>query len=173
MTIEQVKAVDPIQDEAWMDRALEWAERARQAGEVPVGAVLVREGECLAAAGNAPISQADPTAHAEIGVLREAARRIGNYRLGGTTLYVTLEPCVMCLGALMLARIGRLVYGASDPRFGAVERLSSGQLGWVFNHHLTVTGGIRAEPSRRLLQEFFSIRRGGGSMLEAEGGTGR
>jgi tRNA(adenine34) deaminase len=159
---EQVGTGDRIQDEAWMDRALDWAKRAGRAGEVPVGAVLVREGECLAGAGNAPISQMDPTAHAEIAVLREAARRMGNYRLGGTTLYVTLEPCVMCLGALMLARIGRLVYGASDLRFGALERLSPGQLGWVFNHHLEVTGGIRADPARLLLQEFFATRRGGG-----------
>lgn len=165
--------VDRIQDEGWMDQALDWARRAGSAGEVPIGAVLVRAGECLAAAGNAPIRQTDPTAHAEIGVLREAARRVGNYRLGGTTLYVTLEPCVMCLGALMLARIERLVYGASDPRFGALERLAPGQLGWVFNHHLAVTGGVRADPSRLLLQEFFAIRRGGGSMLDREGETGR
>jgi tRNA(adenine34) deaminase len=160
---------DAARDEAWMDQALDWAEQAGQAGEVPVGAVLVRDGACLAGAGNAPIGRTDPTAHAEIIVLREAADRTGNYRLGGTTLYVTLEPCVMCLGALMLARIGRLVYAAADPRFGAIERLSPGQLGWIFNHHLEITGGVRAEPAGRLLQEFFAIRRSGRSMLEPGG----
>ena len=145
-----------------MQAALAEARLAAEAGEVPIGAVMVYEGAIIARGQNRVLRDSDPTAHAEIAVLREAARRMGNYRLGGTTLYVTLEPCVMCLGALMLARIGRLVYGASDLRFGALERLSPGQLGWVFNHHLEVTGGIRADPARLLLQEFFATRRGGG-----------
>ena len=131
-----------------------------EAGEVPVGAVLVRGGECLARAHNAPIAEHDPTAHAEIRVLRQAARLVGNYRLPGTTLYVTLEPCPMCVGAMIHARVARLVYAASDPRTGA----AGGALDLVshpsHNHRLLVTGGVEAERSAELLREFFRARRG-------------
>ncbi|MHB1544056.1 MAG: tRNA adenosine(34) deaminase TadA [Gammaproteobacteria bacterium] len=146
-------------DESWMDEALIWAKRARELGEVPVGAVLVQGDRLLAGAGNGPIGNTDPTAHAEIEVLRAGARAIGNYRLTGTTLYVSLEPCVMCLGAIMHARVARLVYGAPDPRFGALERLDPGRIGWVFNHDLVITSGIRSQEAILLLRGFFADRR--------------
>ncbi|MFO8004017.1 MAG: tRNA adenosine(34) deaminase TadA [Thioalkalivibrio sp.] len=140
--------------------ALEAAAAGGRAGEVPVGAVLIRAGECLARAHNAPIAAHDPTAHAEIRVLRQAAQAVGNYRLPGTTLYVTLEPCPMCVGAMIHARVARLVYAASDPRTGA----AGGALDLVshpsHNHRLTVTGGVEAERSAELLREFFRARRG-------------
>jgi len=142
-----------------MDEALTWAERAREEGEVPVGAVLVLGGRLLVGAGNGPIGKVDPTAHAEIEVLRAGARALGNYRLTGTTLYVSLEPCVMCLGAIMQARVARLVYGAPDSRFGAIERLDPGKIGWVFNHNLEITSGVRAEEAKLLLRGFFADRR--------------
>ncbi len=146
-------------DEAWMGEALLWAQRARNQGEVPIGAVLVQGDRVLAGAGNGSIGQVDPTAHAEIEVLRAGARVLGNYRLCGTTLYVSLEPCVMCLGAIMHARVARLVYGAPDPRFGAIERLAPGRIGWIFNHDLAIVGGIRSEEAKQLLQAFFADRR--------------
>lgn len=142
-----------------MGEALEWARRARAQNEVPVGAVLVLGERMLAGAGNGPIGNVDPTAHAEIEVLRAGARALGNYRLTGATLYVTLEPCVMCLGAIMQARITRLVYGAPDLRFGALERLAPDQIGWVFNHALEITRGVRGEEAQSLLRAFFVERR--------------
>lgn len=148
------------QDRYWMSLALEQAGRGQGKGEVPVGAVLVRDGRCLARAHNAPIGEQDPTAHAEIRVLREAARRLGNYRLPGTTLYVTLEPCPMCVGAMVHARVGRLVYGAPDPRTGA----AGGALDLVahpsHNHRIAVTGGVEAEQAASMLRDFFRLRRG-------------
>ncbi len=142
-----------------MQRALALARQAKQSGEVPVGAVLVRGDEALAEGWNRPISSNDPTAHAEIVALREAALRLRNYRLPETTLYVTLEPCVMCAGAIVHARIARVVFGASDPKSGAagsiVDLLRHPQL----NHQAIVSGGVLAEECGALLQEFFRARR--------------
>jgi tRNA(adenine34) deaminase len=149
-----------VVDRHWMAVALEEAAAGARAGEVPVGAVLVRDGVCLARAHNAPISEQDPTAHAEIRVLREGARVLGNYRLPDTTLYVTLEPCPMCVGAMIHARVARLVFAASDPRTGA----AGGALDLVshssHNHRVAVTGGIAAEEAAELLRGFFRERRG-------------
>lgn len=146
-------------DQHWMARALTLAAQAASLGEVPVGAVLVGDNELLAAAHNRPIGHHDPSAHAEILALREAAQRLGNYRLPGTTLYVTLEPCPMCAGALVHARVARVVYGAADPRSGAAGSvfalLDSPQL----NHQALVQGGVLAEPAGQLLRVFFRQRR--------------
>ena len=146
-------------DELWMRRALDLAREAGRAGEVPVGAVLVSQGEEGGAGSNAPISTCDPSAHAEIRALRAAARRLRNYRLPGCTLYATMEPCPMCAGAIVHARIERLVYGARDPRWGAdgsvFDFLQSGRL----NHRVEVVGGVLAEESAALLQAFFRERR--------------
>ena len=146
-------------DEYWMRRALELAERAQAQGEVPVGAVLVMGEDCIAEGWNRSISAHDPSAHAEITALRTAASNLQNYRLPGTTLYVTLEPCAMCAGAIVLARIKRLVYAAADPRTGAAGSvfniLQTGQL----NHRVELTGGILEQESAMLLQTFFRNRR--------------
>ncbi|MEX0729168.1 MAG: tRNA adenosine(34) deaminase TadA [Aquisalimonadaceae bacterium] len=150
-------------DHRWMQRALELARRAEAEGEVPVGAVLVRGERELACGWNHPIGAVDPTAHAEIHALRQAARAAGNYRLPGTTLYVTLEPCVMCVGAMVHARVGRLVYGASEPRTGAVESRFQLLEPDLHNHSLVVTGGVLAEQSAGMLREFFRSRRGSGA----------
>ncbi len=151
---------NPTQDLSYMREALKEALKAFEIGEVPVGAVLVSpEGEILARAHNRPISLCDPTAHAEILVLREAARRIGNYRLLGTTLYVTLEPCPMCAGALVYARVKRLVFGAWDEKSGACGSLYDLVRDPRLNHRLEVTEGVLADEARRLLQEFFRQRR--------------
>ena len=147
-------------DEKWMQVALEAALSARQLDEVPIGACLTNEnGELIASAYNRTITDCDPTAHAEILVLREAAAKIGNYRLNGATLYTTIEPCVMCAGALVNARVKRLVYGAADERFGAVEtvfRLCDSEL---LNHRIEITSGILADECRTLIQDFFRERR--------------
>lgn len=142
-----------------MRLALDEARAAGGRGEVPVGAVIVMEGRVLARGGNRTITHCDPTAHAEIIVLREAAQRAGNYRLLGANLYVTIEPCSMCAGALIQARIARLVYGADDPKGGAV-RSSLFILGHSgLNHRVEVAAGILAEESAEILQTFFSERR--------------
>jgi len=142
-----------------MRQAVELAREGEKAGEVPVGAVLVWQGEIVGEAFNAPISLSDPTGHAEMRALREAAQRLGNYRLPGSTLYVTLEPCAMCAGAILHARVARVVFGASDPKTGAaggvidlfaVERL---------NHQTSVEGGVLAEACADLLREFFQRKR--------------
>lgn len=147
-------------DADFMHAALTLAEDARQAGEVPVGAVIVRDGSIVGQGFNAPISRHDPTAHAEIQALRAAAEALGNYRLTGCTLYVTLEPCAMCAGAIMHARVARVVYGAPDPKTGAcgsvVDLFGEPRL----NHHATVEGGVLAEDCGRLLKRFFRERRG-------------
>ena len=148
-------AQDAAQDVVWMRAALGEARRAEALGEVPIGAVLVRDGEIIGRGCNRPISACDPTAHAEIEALRDAARRIGNYRLPGATMYVTVEPCLMCAGALLHARIERLAYGASAPKTGAVATLEHAPS----NHRLRVEGGILADCSARLLAEFFAARR--------------
>ncbi len=155
-------SVDPAlaRDEAFMALALEEARQAARRGEVPIGAVLVSaEGEVLARAGNSPIALHDPTAHAEILVLRAAAEKVGNYRLTDTTLYVTLEPCVMCAGALVQARVKRLVYGALDPKAGGM--VSCYQVGCdaVLNHTLEVQGGVLALEATTVLKDFFRARR--------------
>jgi tRNA(adenine34) deaminase len=147
-------------DERFIHLALEQARQGERGGEVPVGAVVVSmEGEVLAAAYNQPIALRDPSAHAEILALRQAARGAGNYRLDGATLYVTLEPCVMCAGAIVHARIGRLVFGARDLRFGGVRskfRIADSEL---LNHRVEVVEGILAVECTRQLQEFFAARR--------------
>ena len=143
-----------------MGLALEAAKTALAAGEVPVGAVLVGEGgELWARTYNRPIGLSDPTAHAEILALREGARLRGNYRLPGSSLYVTIEPCIMCLGALLHARVGRLVFGAPDLKGGACVSLYRLPQDSRFNHRLEVTGGVREAECRELVQEFFRARR--------------
>jgi tRNA(adenine34) deaminase len=147
----------------WMDQALAAAREAEAAGEVPVGAVIVGpSGELLARAANAPIAEHDPTAHAEILALRAAGRALGNYRLPGCTLYVTLEPCAMCVGALVHARIARLAYGAADPKAGACGSVFDLADGAKLNHRIEVVGGVRAEECAALLKRFFASRRGNG-----------
>ncbi len=147
-------------DEKWMRAAIECAANAKAFNEVPIGACLVGpSGEKIASAFNRTITDCDPTAHAEILVLRSAAAAAGNYRLTGTTIYTTIEPCVMCAGALVNARVARLVYGAPDERFGAVEtrfRLCDSD---VLNHRLQITSGVLAEDCRILIQDFFRMRR--------------
>lgn len=148
-------------DEHWMRLALEQARLGAAAGEVPVGAVLVQDGALLAAGYNHPIETHDPTAHAEIDVLRRAARALGNYRLGGSTLYVTIEPCTMCVGAMIHARVARLVYGAAEPRAGAVcshFRLLDTE---VYNHRISHEGGLLAAECSALMTDFFRGRRKG------------
>lgn len=142
-----------------MRRALREAERAREAGEVPVGALVVRDGEALGAGFNQPISTADPTAHAEIVALRAAARAAGNYRLTGATLYVTVEPCLMCVGALVHARIGLLVYGAPEPKAGAVASTARVHELPSLNHQIEVVSGVLEDDCRALIQRFFRERR--------------
>jgi len=145
--------------EHWMEEALALARQAMARGEVPVGAVVVRDGAIIGRGGNAPIAASDPTAHAEIAALRDAAQSLGNYRLPDCDLYVTLEPCAMCAGAILHARIRRLVFGARDPKTGAcgsiVDLFGEPRL----NHHTTVTAGIAAETCGRLLSDFFLARR--------------
>jgi tRNA(adenine34) deaminase len=146
-------------DEHFMREALAFAVRAREAGEVPVGAVIVLDNDIIATGANSPITAADPTAHAEILALRNAAAAIGNYRLSGATLYATLEPCPMCAGALVHARIARLVFGARDLRFGGVRskfRIADSDL---LNHRVEVVEGVLAADCLELLQEFFAERR--------------
>jgi len=141
-----------------MRRALEQAHAARGLGEVPIGAVLVAAGRVVAEACNQPIGQTDPTAHAEVLALRRGAAAAGNYRLPATTLYVTVEPCLMCVGALVNARVPTLVYGAAEPKFGAVSsRLALDTL--ALNHRIEVVPGVLAEECRALLVEFFRSRR--------------
>lgn len=139
--------------------ALEKAREAQAAGEVPVGAVVVKDGEIIGAGFNAPISRHDPTAHAEILALRGAAKRLGNYRLPGCVLYVTLEPCAMCVGAMLHARIERLVYGAADPKTGACGSVIDLFAEPRLNHHASLTAGVMAEECAALLREFFAAKR--------------
>ena len=145
--------------DAWMAQALAEAARAGAAGEVPIGAVVVRDGIRIAAAGNAPIGTVDPTAHAEILALRAAARAVGNYRLPDTALYVTVEPCAMCIGAALQARVATLVFGCHDPKAGAAGSLYDLATDARLNHRIAVVAGVRAEEARTLLQAFFAARR--------------
>ena len=142
-----------------MGEALALARAAGARGEVPVGAVVVRDGTLIGRGGNAPIADYDPTAHAEIAALREAAHALRNYRLPGCALYVTLEPCAMCAGAILHARISRLVFGASDPKTGACGSVTDLIAMGMLNHHTTVTRGTRADECARLLSQFFVARR--------------
>ena len=146
-------------DNYWMQQALVAAKRAQQLDEVPVGAVLVKNDELLATANNSPISLTDPTAHAEVLVLRKAAELINNYRLVGTTLYVTLEPCMMCAGAMLHARVERLVFGAYDEKTG----VAGGCFDWIQDemqlHKLSVTGGVLEQECAQLLKDFFRVKR--------------
>jgi tRNA(adenine34) deaminase len=146
-------------DEEFMTLALDEARRGLEAGEVPVGAVVIVDGEIVARAHNAPIALADPTAHAEVLAVREAGRKLGNYRLTGATLYVTVEPCPMCCGAILHARVARLVYGAPDPKAGAVESLYRLLDDERLNHRVVTRGGVLAEDSARLLRTFFNAKR--------------
>lgn len=151
---------DDAQDEIWMRHALRLAERAAALGEVPVGAVLVRDDEILGEGWNCPIGEHDASAHAEIRALRDAGRHVGNYRLPNTRLYVTLEPCVMCAGAIVHARVGQVVYGATDPKAGACGSVfdllpSDGR----FNHRTQCRGGILADDCGEALRAFFRARR--------------
>lgn len=146
-------------DEDFMREALAEAEASREQGEVPVGAVVILDGGLIARGHNAVIRLNDPTAHAEIVALREAARTVGNYRLTGATVYSTIEPCVMCAGALVHARIGRLVYGAKDPKAGAVESHFGVCTTDFLNHQVSIKGGILEAECRRVLQSFFRDRR--------------
>ena len=142
-----------------MRRALVLAGEAARSGEVPVGAVVVADGAMVGEGFNQPIAAHDPTAHAEIVALRAAAQALGNYRLTGATLYVTVEPCLMCVGALVHARIGLVVYGAAEPKAGAIESMTSAHELPGLNHRLTAIGGVLADESRALLQQFFRDRR--------------
>lgn len=148
-----------MNDEAFMRMALSAAADAKLAGEVPVGAVIVRESEVLAIGYNRPIGGHDPTAHAEITVLRAASQKLGNYRLPGCTLYVTLEPCAMCAGAMMHARLARVVYGASDPKTGACGSVLNLFAESRLNHHTQVQGGVMAGECGTMLSDFFAERR--------------
>ena len=149
-----------MDDNEFMGLALDLAREAGALGEVPVGALMVIDGEVVGRGFNQPIGRHDPTAHAEIMALRDAAARLGNYRLPGSTLYVTLEPCAMCAGAIMHARVGRVVFGARDPKTGAagsvVDLFAESRL----NHHTAIAGGVLADECGSLLSAFFAARRG-------------
>ena len=150
---------DPALDAEFMRAALAEASDAAERGEVPIGAVLTLDNRIVARAGNRTISDCDPTAHAEIVALRAASKIIENYRLLGATLYVTIEPCAMCCGAMIQARISRLVYGADDAKAGAVRSCFSVLDHPQLNHHVAATAGVLAEDSAAILKEFFSVRR--------------
>lgn len=147
-------------DTEYMQTALQLAEQAALAGEVPVGALVVKDGVIIGRGHNAPITRHDPTAHAEILAMRAAADALGNYRLAGCTLYVTLEPCAMCSGAIQHARIARVVFGASDPKTGACGSVIDLMAEPRLNHHAMVEGGVLAEQCGALLSRFFAARRG-------------
>ncbi|HEX5612354.1 MAG TPA: tRNA adenosine(34) deaminase TadA [Burkholderiales bacterium] len=155
----RTRTMSSAEDELFMRRALVLASRAREAGEVPVGAVVVSEGAIVGEGWNRPISSLDATSHAETEAIRAACRALNNYRLGGATLYVTLEPCTMCIGAIFHARIARVVFGAADPKTGAagsvIDLFAENRL----NHHAKVEGGLLAAESGALLREFFAERR--------------
>jgi len=148
-----------VSDTAFMRLALEQAQQAWNLGEVPVGAVVVRDGEVIAVGCNQPIGRHDPTAHAEIVALRAAAEKLGNYRLPGCELYVTLEPCVMCSGAMMHARLAKVVFGAADPKTGACGSVLNLFGQEQLNHHTEIVGGVMAEECGAMLKNFFAARR--------------
>ncbi len=148
-----------LTDDDWMAEALNLARASAACGEVPVGAIVVHDGRIVGRGGNAPIAANDPTAHAEIAALREAAAALRNYRLPGCAMYVTLEPCAMCVGAVMHARLARLVFGARDPKTGACGSIVDLAAEPRLNHHTQVTGGVAAEACGALLTQFFAARR--------------
>jgi tRNA(adenine34) deaminase len=145
----------------FMQTALALAEQARQLGEVPVGAVVVLDGRVIGEGFNQPISATDPTAHAEIVALRDAGKRIGNYRLNGANVYVTIEPCQMCVGAMIHARIARVIYGTPEPKAGALESAMRAHEHPALNHRMEALGGVLEEECRAAIQRFFADRRGG------------
>jgi tRNA(adenine34) deaminase len=147
------------EDQTYMRRALALAAQAAAAGEVPVGAVLVRDGEVIGEGWNRPISDCDPSAHAEIVALRAAAQRVGNYRLPGSTLYVTIEPCTMCAGALVHARVARVVYGAPEPKAGVAASNLQLFAAPHFNHRIACEGGLLQADCAALISDFFRARR--------------
>ena len=146
-------------DEKWMQIAIIESNAAKSEDEIPVGAVIVKNGQLIAKAHNQPVSTNDPTAHAEIQVIRKAGKKEKNYRLVGTTLYVTLEPCIMCLGALMHARIERIVFGAKDTKNGVCGSLVDLTNASQFNHHTIVTSGVLEKQCQEILRSFFKLRR--------------
>ena len=146
-------------DEAWMTLAIEQAKLAEKIEEVPVGAVLVQDNQLIASAHNQPISNNDPTAHAEIQLLRAAGKQLNNYRFPDTTLYVTLEPCTMCLGAMIHARVSRIVFGAYDQKTGVCGSCQDLSTSKCFNHSIETEGGMLADECKQLLQKFFKKRR--------------
>ena len=147
------------EDERWMKVAISEANLAINEGEIPVGAVLIQNGKLVAKAHNQPILNHDPTAHAEVEVLRKAGKKLKNYRLSKSTLYVTLEPCAMCLGAIMHARIERIVFGASDPKTGVCGSKTDLTSESFFTHKVKVDGGVLEEENKEILQSFFKSRR--------------
>jgi tRNA(adenine34) deaminase len=168
MALTPIELTSPISDTTfndvsadvhWMSRALDLARTAPSRGEVPVGAVIVRAGHVLAEAHNRTVTDADPTAHAEVVAIRQAAAAIGDWRLIDCTLYVTLEPCAMCCGAIVLGRVPRVVYGASDPKAGMVDSLGNLLRDTRLNHRCEVTSGVLADESAALLRAFFRERR--------------
>jgi tRNA(adenine34) deaminase len=146
-------------DAEWMRLCIRQAEVAAAAGEVPIGAAVVRGAELLGIGGNAPIALHDPTAHAEVAALRDAAAKVGNYRVTGGVLYVTVEPCLMCVGAALHARVARIVFGCRDPKGGALGSIADFSRHPRLNHRFEVTAGVCEEEARRLMQEFFQRRR--------------
>jgi len=153
-------------DELWMEEALRDAQRAREQDEVPVGAIVVSDGRIVGRGWNQNLAGPDPTAHAEIVALRDASRRLGNHRLGGCELFVTLEPCLMCAGALVHARLQRLVYGADDPKAGAVHSIMQALNHPKLNHKMEVKSGVLAGVCQELVQAFFRERRRHGASPE-------
>ncbi|MCY4166453.1 MAG: tRNA adenosine(34) deaminase TadA [Gammaproteobacteria bacterium] len=156
MSVSGLAAAD---DERWMRRALELARKAAEAGEVPVGAVVVLDGRIVGEGGNRMIAAQDPSAHAEMEALRAACKAVGNYRLPGAEVFVTLEPCAMCAGALVLARVARVVYSAADPKSGAAGSVLDVLRNPALNHQCEVVSGLLAEESAALLRQFFRDRR--------------
>ncbi|MFI8622594.1 tRNA adenosine(34) deaminase TadA [Marinomonas sp. NPDC078689] len=148
-----------ISDEEWMAKALLLAEQAAADSEIPVGAIVVLDGEVIGAGYNSPISQCDPTAHAEIQALRDACQKVNNYRLTGATLYVTLEPCSMCAGAIVHSRVARVVFAATEPKSGVVESQGAFFEAPFLNHKVEVSGGVLAEKASLQLTQFFQYRR--------------
>ena len=169
MTLDTDSAVRHHQ---FMADALALARAARDAGEVPIGAVVVLNGDVVGRGFNQPISSGDPTAHAEMVAIRDAARRVDNYRLTGATLYVTIEPCLMCVGAFVHARIGSVVFGAPEPRTGALESTVRAGEFPGHNHRFDVVSGVRADQARELMQEFFKARRTRAESREPASGAG-
>jgi len=158
-TQENLATEQKVIDQHYMLQALDLAKLAAQADEVPVGAIVVKDGVIIGRGSNAPISSHDPTAHAEITAMRDAAKHLKNYRLVGCTLYVTLEPCAMCSGAIQHARIARLVFGANDPKTGACGSVVNLMAEAKLNHHTGITGGVMATECGATLSEFFKVRR--------------